>query len=178
MSARSNPPDSDSLVFEYDFEQPPEKVWRALTEPQLLEAWLANDPQADSAQEEAAPRQRLQAPGPVTSSDRVDGSVSQASSSEYEIVTAEPHHLLRYRCRDRESGVGDSGGREVHSVVTVELSPGPTGGTHLRLTHGEFRIVGAIPSTAAAHVTPITGARRRRTPILSCAAQPLLRRAA
>lgn len=177
MSARSNPP--DSLVFEYDFEESPEKVWRALTEPQLLEAWLADaSPQTDAAQEEAAPRQRLQAPRPVTSPDRVDHSVSHAGSSEYEIVTAEPHHLLRYRCRDRESGVGDSGGREVHSVVTVELTPGPTGGTHLRLTHGEFRIVAAIPATTAAHVTPITGARRRRTPILSCAVQPLLRRAA
>jgi hypothetical protein len=28
---------SGSLVFECDFEEPPEKVWRALTEPRLLE---------------------------------------------------------------------------------------------------------------------------------------------
>ena len=41
MLMQSDP--SYSLVFECDFEEPPEKVWRALTEPQLLEAWLTDD---------------------------------------------------------------------------------------------------------------------------------------
>ncbi|MGH8289292.1 MAG: SRPBCC family protein [Steroidobacteraceae bacterium] len=154
MKAQSDSP--DPLVFECDFDEPPEKVWRALTEPQLLEAWLAAEDSSSTGE-----------------------SATRAGSKDYAILTAEPHRLLRYRWRDRESGVGGSGdsdGREIHSIVTVELVPGPAGGTHLRLTHGEFRIVTA--ASTAARVRPITSARRRRAPILSCAVQPYLRRAA
>lgn len=145
---KAKPDSSDSLVFECDFDEPPEKVWRALTEPDLLQAWLAAD---------------------------------ETVRGEYEILTAEPHRTLRYRWRDRErSEVGDTSGREVHSVVTVELAPGEQGGTHLRLTHGEFRIVTTAPSSVAARVKPITSAStlRRRTPIRSLAMQSRLRRAA
>jgi uncharacterized protein YndB with AHSA1/START domain len=141
---KAKPDSSDSLVFECDLEEPPEKVWRALTEPELLQAWLKN---------------------------------AEPARTDYEILTAEPHRTLRYRWRDRESGAGDSGDREVQSVVTVELAPGETGGTHLRLTHGEFRIVSAVTSMAA-RVRPITSARRRRAPIASFAARSSLRRAA
>jgi uncharacterized protein YndB with AHSA1/START domain len=31
---------AESLSFEYELQHPPEKVWRALTDPQLLEEWL------------------------------------------------------------------------------------------------------------------------------------------
>ena len=140
---KAKPDSSDSLVFECDLEEPPEKVWRALTEPELLQAWL----------QEVEP-----------------------ARTDYEILTAEPHRTLRYRWRDRESGAADSGDREVHSVVTVELAPGEVGGTHLRLTHGEFRVVSAAPSKA--RVRPITSARRRRVPVTSFAARSALRRAA
>lgn len=169
----AQPDPSESLVFECDFDEPPEKVWRALTEPRLLEAWLTTDDprqadplQADPREEEAAPRQPPSAP---------EGWVGP---SRYEILTAEPHRLLRYGWRDRESGGGDAGGREVHSVVTVELVPGELGGTHLRLTHGEFRIVSLAPTLIAARVTPIMSARRRRSPTVSFAPQSSLRRAA
>ena len=38
-----------SIVAEYDLPYPPEKVWRALTEPELLAAWLMpNDIQMDA----------------------------------------------------------------------------------------------------------------------------------
>ena len=150
---KAKPDSSDSLVFECDLEEPPEKVWRALTEPELLEAWLLPDDPARTG----SPAGR---------------------SAPYEIVTADPHRLLRYRWRDRESGAGDSGNREVHSVVTVELAPAETGGTHLRLTHGQFRIVSAVPSLVAARVRPITSARRRRAAMASFAVRSSLRRAA
>lgn len=165
MKAQSHP--ADTLVFECDFEEPPEKVWRALTEPRLLEKWLATDDRSSADSTEGRPTR----------------SASQRSqrvtrSSEYEVLTAEPHRLLRYRWRDRESGAGESGRREVLSVVTVELAPDVRGGTHLRLTHGEFRIISVPQPTTAGRVTPITSARRRRTPILSLAVQHSLRRAA
>ena len=168
---RAQPDPSESLVFECDFEEPPEKVWRALTEPRLLEAWLTTDApsRADPREAEAAPPQPLSAPG------RVQGRVG---SSRYEILTAEPHRLLRYGWRDRQSAAADAGGREVHSVVTVELVPGQTGGTHLRLTHGQFRVVSSAPTLIAARLTPITSARRRRRAILSATARSSLARAA
>lgn len=31
---------TESVAFEIDLPHPPEKVWRALTEPELLERWL------------------------------------------------------------------------------------------------------------------------------------------
>lgn len=162
MQAQPDP--SDSLVFECDFDEPPEKVWRALTEPRLLEAWLTTDDAPRTESEEARQGSRP-APGQVPAGD-------------CEILTAEPHRLLRYRWRDREEGRDESSGREIHSVVTVELAPCPTGGTHLRLTHGEFTIVSVAPSTYSARVTPLASARRRRTPISSCAGPVSWRRAA
>ena len=141
---KATPESSDSLIFECEFDEPPEKVWRALTEPRLLEAWLTAEPQ----------------------------------TIEYEVLSAEPHRLLRYRWRDRESGADDCGDREVHSVVTFELAPRQAGGTHLRLTHGEFRIMSAVPSMSAARVRPITSARRWRTRTMSFAGPASWRRAA
>ncbi|MHB8812006.1 MAG: SRPBCC family protein [Steroidobacteraceae bacterium] len=167
---KATPDASDSLVFECDFEEPPEKVWRALTQPELLEAWLEGD---DSPRQSAGDRvtQPASAPDPI----------ERAPSVEYEIVAAEPHRLLRYRWREREIGPGRPDGREVDSIVTVELIPDRAGGTHLRLTHGEFRIVSAasaVPSLGAVRVRPIMRARRYRTATVSLAARSSLRRAA
>lgn len=178
MSAQLHP--SDSLVFECDFEEPPEKVWRALTEPQLLEAWLtAEEPsRTDSAEGKSSEG----ADG--KSSQAVAGTARRIARSEYDIVSAEPHRRLRFRWRDKESAVGDSGGREVHSMVTFELAPGPAGGTHLRLTHGEFRFAAATPTVVAeptvatGRVRPIASAGRRSRPIRFVAAQSSWRRAA
>lgn len=159
MTAPSDPP--DSLVFECDFEEPPEKVWRALTEPQLLQAWLTPE---DSARTDGRDGR-----------DGRDPSVRPLGPGDYKIVTAEPHRLLRYRCREREPAEG--GGEEVHSMVTIELAPGPMGGTHLRLTHGQFRIVSAAPTLMATRIATLASARRR-TPMLALPARCGLRRAA
>jgi uncharacterized protein YndB with AHSA1/START domain len=37
---KTDPSQSDSLAFEFDLAHPPEKVWRALTDPVLLAEWL------------------------------------------------------------------------------------------------------------------------------------------
>lgn len=130
------PDSADSLVFECDFDEPPEKVWRALTEPELLEAWLTKDTSRES------------------------------NSTDCEIVSAEPHRRLRYRWRDRETATGETEPREVDSIVTVELSVGSAGGTHVRLTHGEFTIVsGVVRPTATATATAITTATADVRPI-------------
>src|SRR5690349_15967711 len=47
---RSEPKEPDSILFECELDAPPEKVWRALTEPALLARWLlpVQDPQPES----------------------------------------------------------------------------------------------------------------------------------
>jgi uncharacterized protein YndB with AHSA1/START domain len=167
---KATPDSSDSLVFECDFDEPPEKVWRALTEPELLEAWLQADDSSRPSAGDGVTQPAL-APDPV----------ERAPSVAYEIVAAEPHRLLRYRWRERDTGSGQSDGREVDSIVTVELIPDCAGGTHLRLTHGEFRLVptvSVVPSMTAVRVRPIMSARRRRNATVSFAARSSLRRAA
>src|SRR3954451_14086279 len=37
---KTAPSQTDSLSFEFDLHHPPEKVWRALTDPALLTEWL------------------------------------------------------------------------------------------------------------------------------------------
>jgi len=112
MTAESE--STDVMVFECDFDEPPEKVWRALTERELLDAWIATD---DS------------------------GTPEKRGSTEYEVLAAEPHRLLRYGCRDRDSeGTGAAADQVLESTVTFELSRGPAGGTHLRLVHSDFRL--------------------------------------
>jgi uncharacterized protein YndB with AHSA1/START domain len=37
---RTAPPATDSIWFEFELRHPPEKVWRALTDPALLAEWL------------------------------------------------------------------------------------------------------------------------------------------
>lgn len=179
MMTRSDP--ADSLVFECDFEEPPEKVWRALTEPRLLEAWLTAPahPKTDAQIEARTEAQSDARPHAQTGVAEEQGASSHPQPRDFELLAAEPHRLLRYRWRDRDSRVGDSDRCEVHSVVTFELAPGEKGGTHLRLTHGEFesRMVSAAPVMAVARARPITSARRR-TRILSRVQQTSWRRAA
>jgi uncharacterized protein YndB with AHSA1/START domain len=105
------------VVVECDLPDPPEKVWKALTVPELLAAWLM----PNDIRPEAGSRFRLrEQPG----SNRADGPI------ECEALAAQPNRLLRLSWR---AGERDADGRELDSIVTFELSETPAGGTHLRL---------------------------------------------
>ncbi|MCC7267357.1 MAG: SRPBCC domain-containing protein [Caulobacteraceae bacterium] len=102
--------DTLSIVVERDMPHPPEKIWRALTQAPLLEAWLLmkNDFQATLGQR---------------FSFRADwGAV------EGEVLAMEPHETLAYSW-------GDS---NLKSVVTWTLAPIPEG-TRLRMEQAGFR---------------------------------------
>ncbi|MEW6641209.1 MAG: SRPBCC domain-containing protein [Pseudomonadota bacterium] len=67
-AAANDIPEHDTLVLDYEFEAPPDKVWRAVTIPALRERWL---PDADLANAEAETtvageevRYRLRDPAP------------------------------------------------------------------------------------------------------------------
>ena len=111
---------TESVVIECDLPDPPEKVWRALTEQDLLGAWLMpNDMRPE-----------------VGAQFRFRPGSGEGAAVECEILAAEPHRILRWRQSERNDT--DARLRSVESVVSFELSSIPTGGTHLRLVHDEF----------------------------------------
>lgn len=44
MAERPSEPNGDAVVFEFSFEEPPHKLWRAVSEPGLVARWLEPDP--------------------------------------------------------------------------------------------------------------------------------------
>lgn len=119
---------ADALEFEYDLAEPPEKVWRALTVPELLAAWMMpNDisPQTGSHFAFAGP----------------DAAI------ECEILDAEPERLLRYSWREQPRDATRQ--NRLDSVVTFTLARTVSGGTHLRIVHDGFTGK-AMPAVAMA----------------------------
>jgi len=114
---------TQSIAVEYDLPQPPEVVWRALTEPKLLAAWLMpNDIKPEVGHcftFRAAP-----VPG-------WDGTVH------CEVLVVEPNRLLRYSWRGGSDKL-EQYGAKLDTVVTWTLTPTAAGGTHLRLDHDGF----------------------------------------
>lgn len=68
------------VTVECSLDAPPEKVWRALTAPELVTNWLGAGAEHDK----------------------------DATSPLYEIVEAEPFSHVRYRWRDRDANEADS----------------------------------------------------------------------
>jgi uncharacterized protein YndB with AHSA1/START domain len=112
-----------SIVVEYDLPASPQKVWRALTDPKLLEAWLMpNDIRA-----EVGHRFNLRAQ-PVAGWDGV---------VHCEILEVIPGRRLVYAWRGGSDTV-QGYGQPLDTVVTWELTPAANGGTLLRLEHSGF----------------------------------------
>ena len=98
-----------SVVVEREFPFPAEKVWRALTQPHLLEEWLMkNDFKPD-----------------VGHQFKFSGDWGAADCR---VLTVEPHKTLSYTW----AAMG------LESVVTLTLTPTGTG-THLRVEQAGFR---------------------------------------
>ena len=107
---------SDAVVFECELAESRDKVWRALTEKQLLAAWLApNDIRPE-----------------------VGAKFQLEPATECEILQADPGRTLSWRQREPSDGC------LVESVVSFELADLPDGGTHLRVVHDRFKAVGNV----------------------------------
>ena len=98
-----------SVVVEREIPHPPEKIWRALTQPHLIEEWLMKT----SFKPEVGHRFDFRADW---------GSVN------CQVVTVEPNRMLSYTW----------GAHGLESVVTWTLSPAGAG-THLRMEQVGFR---------------------------------------
>lgn len=98
-----------SVVVEREIRYPPEKIWRALTQPHLIEEWLMKS----SFKPEVGHRFDFRA---------------DWGSVDCQVVTVEPNRTLSY--------TWEAHGLE--SVVTWTLSP-TSEGTHLRMEQVGFR---------------------------------------
>lgn len=112
---KTAPTQTESVAFDLDLHHPPEKVWRALTDPALLAQWLL--PVVGLRLEPGAAFEFRAQPQPGW-----DGVVN------CRLLEAEPHGKLRWRWV-----VGD-----IDTVVTFTLTPTATG-TRLSLVHSGFR---------------------------------------
>ncbi|TJV22637.1 MAG: SRPBCC domain-containing protein [Mesorhizobium sp.] len=148
---------ADALEFEYELAEPPEKVWRALTVPELLAAWMMpNDISPEIGN-------RFAFAGPET-------------PVECEILDAEPGKLLRYSWREQP---GDAAKQDpLDSTVTFTLARTVSGGTHLRIVHDGFARK-AMPAVAMAGAgcRVSLGANRSSKPIAANTPRLLLRAA-
>ncbi|MBZ9858767.1 SRPBCC domain-containing protein [Mesorhizobium sp. CA15] len=158
MTATENPIVNEApLSFECDLPEPPEKVWRALTEPELLAAWMMpNDikPEAGS---------RFAFAGP-------DAPI------ECEVLEAEPGRLLRYSWHQRPDANDRDRFPAFDSIVTFTLTRTASGGTHLSIVHDGFVPV-AEPVLAIAGAGCGLSLHARKNPIAANAPCMMLRAA-
>jgi len=113
----------ESIIVENDLPDPPERVWRALTDPSLLEAWLMPN---NIRAEVGARFQFRTAPAPGWS-----GIV------ECEVLEVVPQRLLVYSwCGGSKATGGNS--QQLDTVVRWRLTPLENGGTRLHLEHSGF----------------------------------------
>jgi uncharacterized protein YndB with AHSA1/START domain len=110
--------ETKSVVIERDLAHPPEKIWRALTQPHLIAEWLMQNDFKPAMGHRF--NLRTQAYGDW------NGII------DCEVLAIEPNKTLSYTW---ESG---NGPLRVTSVVTWTLTPTQTG-THLRMEQSGFR---------------------------------------
>ncbi len=144
----------DILAFECDLPDAPEKVWRALTVPELLAAWMMpNDIKPETGS-------RFAFSGPD-------------KPIECEVLDAEPGRLLRYSWRERSDEANG-----LDSIVTFTLARTVSGGTHLRIVHDGF-VQAATPAVAMAGASCRLSLRAYKPkPLIAANAQHLTLRAA
>lgn len=109
-----------SVVVEREMPHPPEKVWRALTQGPLLEAWLMKN----DFQPQVGHRFNFRA----TPMPHWNGVV------DCQVLVVEPHERLSYSWN--ASGAEAAGG--LKTVVTWTLTPAD-GGTRVRMEQSGFR---------------------------------------
>ncbi|MCC6471532.1 MAG: SRPBCC domain-containing protein [Alphaproteobacteria bacterium] len=122
VSAEAAGTTREAIVIECELAHSPAKVWRALTEPKVLAAWLMpNDIRAEVGHRftfKAKPTEGW------------DGTVHA------EVLEVEPRRRLRYSWRGGSHDLSGYG-HYMDTVVTWTLTPTETG-TRLRLQHEGF----------------------------------------
>ena len=105
-----------TVVVERDIAHPPEKLWRALTQPHLIEEWLMKN------DFKLAVGHRFNLRG------------DWGGVLDCEVLEVEPNETLTYSWNFKH----DDPAYDLESVVTFTLTATPTG-THLRMEQSGFR---------------------------------------
>jgi uncharacterized protein YndB with AHSA1/START domain len=119
-----------SIAFECDLPEPPEKVWRALTTPEIVSQWLLpTDLRPETGN-------KFGFSDPAAGNDPI----------ECEVLAVEPQRSISFSWRDtraRRQGLD--------STVTFEIAGIAAGGTHLTIVHEVRRAVTTTinPATVA-----------------------------
>jgi uncharacterized protein YndB with AHSA1/START domain len=114
----TSPETTETIVLDYDLEEPPHQVWRALTEPHLLAAWLG----PNNIRPEVGHRFSVETAEP-----------GRDSEVHCEVLDVDPKRSITYSWREARDGAA-----ALDSRVTWTLTPTFVGGTHLRLVHDGF----------------------------------------
>jgi uncharacterized protein YndB with AHSA1/START domain len=115
-----------SIVIEKTLPHPPEKIWRTLTQAELIGQWLMPN--------DFEPKVGHRFTFKTKPMGDWDGTVH------CEVLDCDPPRLLRYSWVGG-SKANDAYGSRLESTVTWTLTPSP-GGTHLRMEHAGFRSPG------------------------------------
>ena len=113
---KETPAETRTVIVEREIPHPPEKLWRALTQPHLIEEWLMKNDFA-----------------PVVGH-RFNLRGEWGGMLDCEVLTIEPNKMLSYSW----DHVHDDPAYNLKSVVTFTLTPTSTG-THLRMEQQGFR---------------------------------------
>ncbi len=105
-----------AVVVEREFAAPPEKVWRALTQPHLIEEWLMKNDFKPAV------------------GHRFNLSGEWGGVLDCEVLVLEPNRMLSYTWDFAHADAAYN----LKSVVTLTLTPTDTG-THLRMEQSGFR---------------------------------------
>lgn len=115
---------TESIVVDYTLNEPPEQVWRTLTEPELLSQWLMkNDIKASTGH---------------TFTFRAEPQGDWDGIVYCEILEVDPPRKLAYSWKGGNEK-DSPGAPRLDTVVTWTLEPTPSGGTLLHLVHEGFR---------------------------------------
>ncbi|KQZ14077.1 polyketide cyclase [Mesorhizobium sp. Root554] len=109
-------PETRTVIVERDFPHPPEKLWRALTQPHLMEEWLMKN------DFKPAVGHRFNLRG------------EWGGVLDCEVLALEPHRRLSYSW----DFAHEDAAYNLKSVVTFTLAPTATG-TRLRVEQAGFR---------------------------------------
>jgi uncharacterized protein YndB with AHSA1/START domain len=121
-----------SVVVEREIAHPPEKLWRALTQPHLIEEWLMKNDFA-----------------PVVGH-RFNLRGEWGGVLDCEVLALEPNRALAYRWDFKH----EDAAFDLRSIVTFTLTPTSTG-THLRMEQSGFR-----PDQKQANAGAVAGWRK------------------
>jgi uncharacterized protein YndB with AHSA1/START domain len=109
-------PETRTVVVEREIAHPPEKLWRALTQPHLIEEWLMKNDFEPSV------------------GHRFNLRGDWGGVLDCEVLTVEPNRTLSYTWNFAH----EDAAFDLKSVVTFTLTPTNTG-THLRMEQTGFR---------------------------------------